>query len=221
MSTKGAQCLSQPPVGDLSADSVRPANSHQPVKRSKIASPIHLSQPAAVLGETTGDEGRSPSIEVGLPRERHVERLEPLGGLPQQTRRPLPDVAARLISPRSCSTRARWRSSTASACRWACTAARARSARSLGSAVSDADRCKNAAAVASPARAWARCADRSSSAATSSSGPEAAAARCHTRRSGSLRASVESAGAGVSWPRRRGGTPVLCVIASVQSTAGR
>jgi hypothetical protein len=88
MSTKGAQCLSQPPVGDLSADSVRPANSHQPVKRSKIASPIHLSQPAAVLGETTGDEGRSPSIEVGLPRERHVERLEPLGGLPQQTRRP-------------------------------------------------------------------------------------------------------------------------------------
>ena len=54
----------------------------------------------------------------------------------------------------------------APACRLACAAASVRSARRAGSTVSSAERSRNAAAAASPARAWARPADRSSSAAT-------------------------------------------------------
>ena len=52
---------------------------------------------------------------------------------------------------------------------------------------------RNAAAAVSPPRACARLAERSSSAATSSSGPGAACARCHARRSGSSCGSVASA----------------------------
>ena len=53
-----------------------------------------------------------------------------------------------------------------------------------GSWVSATERCRKAAAAASPPRDWARPADRSSSDATSSSGPAAAKARCQARRSG-------------------------------------
>ncbi len=55
-----------------------------------------------------------------------------------------------------------------------------------GSSVSSTARCRKAAAAAMPPRACARPAERSSSAATSSSGPEVARARCQARRSGSL-----------------------------------
>ena len=51
-------------------------------------------------------------------------------------------------------------------------------------------RCKNAAAAPTPPRACARPAERSSSAATSSSGPGVARARCQARRSGSVSAAV-------------------------------
>ena len=51
-------------------------------------------------------------------------------------------------------------------------------------------RCRNAAAAASPPRACARPADRSSSEATASSGPAAADDRCQARRSGSTCGSV-------------------------------
>ena len=67
----------------------------------------------------------------------------------------------------------------------ACAAASARPARRAGSRVSVAACFRNAAAAARPPRAWARPAERSSSAATSSSGPGAACARCQARRSGS------------------------------------
>ena len=72
-------------------------------------------------------------------------------------------------------------------------AAKARSASRAGSAVSSTARFRKAAAAAMPPRAWARPAERSSSAATSSSGPGAAHARCQARRSGSVSASVASA----------------------------
>ena len=74
-------------------------------------------------------------------------------------------------------------------------AASARWARCAGSKVSAAARSRNAAAAASPPRAWARPAERSSSSATSSSGPGAACARCQLRRSGS-RAAVGLLGQG-------------------------
>ena len=67
---------------------------------------------------------------------------------------------------------------------------------------------------ASPARACALPAVRSSSAATSSSGPVAAAARCHTRRSGSVRRpsprrapGARRGGPAVTRPRRRPTAP--------------
>ena len=64
-----------------------------------------------------------------------------------------------------------------------------------GSGVSIAARSRNAAAAAMPPRACARPAERSSSEATSSSGPGAAWARCQARRSGSTSGSVTSASA--------------------------
>ena len=64
-----------------------------------------------------------------------------------------------------------------------------------GAAVNATERWRNAAAAARPARACARVAIRSSSAATSSSGLVAAAAKCHARCSGSFSASVAAASA--------------------------
>ncbi len=61
--------------------------------------------------------------------------------------------------------------------------------------VNPAARSRNTAAAARPPRRWARPADRSSSAATSSSEPRVAWARCQARRSGSACASVTSASA--------------------------
>jgi hypothetical protein len=75
--------------------------------------------------------------------------------------------------------------SNAPARRLAWAAASALSARRAGSPVSATARRRKAPAAAKPPRACARPAERASSKATSSSGPEAAAARCHARRSGS------------------------------------
>lgn len=72
----------------------------------------------------------------------------------------------------------------APACMSACAAARMRSACRAGSAVRATDHSRNAAAAAIPPRACARPAQRSSSVATSSSGPATAWAQCQTRRSG-------------------------------------
>ena len=82
---------------------------------------------------------------------------------------------------------ARAATSNAPACRLACAAAR-QSVRTLraGSTVSDHRALQERGGRgASPPRAWARPADRSSSEATSSSGPAPPAARCQARRSGS------------------------------------
>jgi hypothetical protein len=123
-------------------------------------------------------------------------------------------VAARLdenaIWARRRSTLARWRllfapaaamprsaraSSRAPASYCVRTAASERCARRDGSDVSPTARSWNAAAAVSPPHAWARPAARSSSAATSSSGPATASARCQARRSGSICMSVVFAGA--------------------------
>jgi len=82
-----------------------------------------------------------------------------------------------------------------------CAAANARTPRRAGSGVSLIARSRKAAAAANPPRACVRPADRSSSAATSSSGPAAAWARCQARRLGSVPGSVASARAW--WARRR------------------
>ena len=160
--------------------------------------------------EPPGEHRGGPRVQVGLARERGIQRLELLGRLRQQRRsvaartggeRDLPaqQVGAGLLEfiQRPCRRDGEQlgRRSSAPACRLACAAARARPDRRAGSAVSSTARCKNAAAAAMPPRACARPADRSSSAATFSSGPGAAAARCHARRSGSRSRSVTSASA--------------------------
>ena len=115
---------------------------------------------------------------------------------------------ANAIRPRSTSTRARCRSSTASdsavasnalaasgapACSLAFAAASARDPRRTGSGVSSVARSRYAAAAATPPRSCTRSAEHSSSAATASSGPAAAWARCQARRSGSESGAVTSA----------------------------
>ena len=102
-------------------------------------------------------------------------------------------LAARRAARRSAVARSARAASKAPAWRLASAAASARSARRAGSTVSATARCRNAAAAATPPRACARPAERSSSAATSSSGPGVARARCQARRSGSVSASVASA----------------------------
>ena len=102
---------------------------------------------------------------------------------------------------------ARGPTSNAPAPRLAWAAASARSARRAGSPVSATARCRNAAAAARPPRACARPAERSSSRATSSSGPAAAAARCHARRSGSTSRSVASRQRQVGRPALRRAAP--------------
>ena len=127
---------------------------------------------------------------------------------------PKPDANATWALTRS--TRARWCpsigaasavASTASAaanapaCTLACAAPSARSLRRDGSSVNSTERCRKAAAAAMPPRAWARAADRSSSAATSSLERGVPLARCQARRSGSVSGSVASASA--RWTRWR------------------
>ena len=142
-----------------------------------------------------------------------VEGLETLRGAGPTTdvNRPRRWSSTYMWCPRSSSTIARLMSSrgvgSAKASRPATTsndaglemcvaaAAKIRSARREGSAVSATDRSSSAAAAASPPRARARPAERSSATAISSSGPGDPSARCHTRRSGSFSGSVASASA--------------------------
>ena len=91
--------------------------------------------------------------------------------------------------------------SNAPACKLACAAASARSARRSGSPVSATARCRNAAAAASPPRACARPAERSSSAATSSSGP---GCRCGQMPGATVGVDLRSvASASARWTARR------------------
>ena len=60
-----------------------------------------LEQTAAGLGERTGDRGRNPGVEVGLPGEPDVERLERSGGLQQQDRCLCFRIGAHSICPRA------------------------------------------------------------------------------------------------------------------------
>ena len=170
----------------------------------------------------TAPPGRRPGRSRGPGPGRAAPAAWPPSAAAAARRCPGPEANA--TCPRSRSARARCSSSTgpasamasrsrawsnAPACRLACAAASVRSARRAGSAVSAAARSRNAAAAASPPRACARPADRSSSAATSSSGPAAAWARCQARRSGSAAGSVASASAAcVCLPVRDRGRPV-------------
>ena len=136
---------------------------------------------------------------------------------PRLRRRPAGRASAPAVPLRSSSGPARRSRGAASPRRTrrprylACAAARARRARRAGRRVSSVARSRNAPSRRTPPRAWARSAERSSSAATSSSGPAAAWARCQARRSGSLSGSVASASArwrrGVRRVRRRGRRP--------------
>ena len=121
--------------------------------------------------------------------------------------------AARLSVEASANARSSSAPSKTPACKLAWAAASARRTRCLGSPDRTTERCRNAAAAASPPRACARLADRSSSAATGSLGPAAAVARCHARRSGSTLRSVASARA--RWTSRR------CSLVAVRYTAER
>ncbi len=130
---------------------------------------------------------------------------------------PLPSLCrTKAIRPRSTSTAACWSSSStafstvvsraaavsvAPASRCARTAASVRSTRSVVSSDNAAARSMNAAAAVTPPRDRAREAERSSSAATSSSGPVPACARCQARRSGSTTGSVTSAS--TRWAAKR------------------
>ena len=161
-----------------------------------------------------GAAGQAPSdmrgpqrVQVGVPGQAQVQRLEPLGGAQQQPGRlagpagvgdlgpqPVGPGPLQIIrGPASAALTIASAASCAPARCLACAAARPRRARVCGSGVSRAARSRNAAAAAIPPRAWARPADRSSSAATSSSDPAAAWARCQARRSGSTAGSVASA----------------------------
>ena len=165
----------------------------------------------ALSGEMPRHARRTPGGQVGLARELQVERFEPAGRLEQQRgcvaaqTRGEGDVAAQQVSPGALEliqgTRPPPTPAAPGPCRthrpacWPAPRPALRSACRAGSAVSNTDRCRNAAAAARPPRACARPAERSSSAATSSSGPSAAWARCQARRSGSARGSVTSASA--------------------------
>jgi hypothetical protein len=162
-------------------------------------------------------EPRCPErIQIGLARQAHIQRLKPLAARSSSGGASLPRFWAYAICARSTSSRARSRSSSGPA--WAAAnspsavsgaparclawaAASARCARRAGSSVNPTARSKNAAAAARPPRRCARPADRSSSAATSSSGPEVACARCQARRSGSTSGSVTSASAACTFWR--------------------
>jgi hypothetical protein len=43
-------------------------------------------QNTEATAETAGEQGRRQGVEVGLARQRHIERREPVGGLEQQRR---------------------------------------------------------------------------------------------------------------------------------------
>ena len=170
----------------------------------------------AAAHQAVGGEGRRERVEVGLARERRIQRLEPPGRLEQQRRSVaaarhregdlrVQQLGAGLLELVQ---RSRLRDRQQPQRRvgraglvLALAATSARCARRLGSGVSSAARSWNAAPAARPPRARARPAERSSSAATSSSSPAVACARCQARRSGSTSASVASASA--RWTRWR------------------
>ena len=113
-----------------------------------------------------------------------------VGGILRLTAEALHSAALNIVERRSASLGQQAESlSNAPAWRCASAAARARSARLAGSAVNSTERCRNAPPPPARREHWAAAAATSSSGATDSS-PRAAAARCHTRRSGSVWASV-------------------------------
>ena len=179
-------------------------------RRPRPRSRGHVQRPGRG-GQAVGEQGGEQRLQVRLARRARVERLEllrrpqqQLGGVaaavdrerdlgPQQID---PDALELLErpglrrAPASASA-----GSNAPARRLASAAASRRSARRAGSGVSSAAWARKAASAATPPRACARLAERSSSSATSSSGPAAARARCQARRSGSSARSVTSASA--------------------------
>ena len=161
------------------------------------------------VGEVSCDAGGAPGGDVRRSRARHIERLRAV--VPPQeaaAERHCPDPrrtrhgpALGLLSPAG--TRRGARTRPRPRIRAPCGTRRPAgslvpqpvrgSARRVGSIVSSAARRRNAAAAATPPRACARPAERSSSAAISSSGPADAWARCQARRSGPASPSVTSA----------------------------
>ena len=147
-----------------------------------------------------GRTARAASRPSAAAAERRCRQPEAKATSAAQQIRPA-RVGTRRAAPASAVATSPRAASNAPAWKLACAAASARSARRAGSTVSATARCRNAAAAATPPRACARPAERSSSAATSSSGPGVAWARCQARRSGSVSGSVASARA--RWTRWR------------------
>ena len=158
----------------------------------------------------SGVHGRSERLEVGLARQRGIERFEPSGGIEKERRSVAAarederDLRAQSLQPGALKLvqrgdlggrQQRLGGLAASRLELGLRGGERPRAASAGSGVSSAARSRNAAAAAMPPRRRARPAERSSSSATVSSRPAAACARCHARRSGSTCGSVASASA--------------------------
>ena len=158
-------------------------------------------QQNAVRVEILRQRRRAPRGQIGLASGIQIQRLEAPRGLQQQWRRIAPvtvgegDAGAQKVHLgtlelvdrpgfRRRSQLERRVERTGLQTRLGCGESAIRPPRRV--IVSATARLKNAAAAASPPRAWARPAERSSSMATCSFGPAVAAARCQARRSGSI-----------------------------------
>ena len=177
------------PLGDQHGQAVqeeiggarrRPAPGHGPRRLGDL-------QHTAAVGQTTDDDRGPQRVQVGLARERDVERLEPLGGLEQQRRRVAAaahdegdlgaeevDAGALELVERSGLRRGQQSEGRVGRAGLVRGLRRGQRALRLGApvpGVSSVARSRKAAAAARPPRACARSAERSSSDATSSSGP--------------------------------------------------
>ena len=149
--------------------------------------------------ETSREERRALRVEIRLAREAGVEALERRAAASSSWAR-RPPGPRRSDGPRRRSARARWSRPGFRPRRRRPVRAPRRMlrpggspgqhqrafARRVGSAVRATERCRNAAAAASPPRACARSADSSSVGRDLLAGPGRRAARCHARRSGSV-----------------------------------
>ena len=165
---------------------------------AELAAWATSSVPSAWSSESPREHPRRQCIQIGLAGKGRIERRKPSRRLDQQwwriasargDERCLARAATRHVhapgrsrAPVSAMARRLRASSSAPAWSFVCAAARARRRASLdGSRVSVTARSRKAVAAASPPRACARPAERSSSPASSSSGTDVACARGATR----------------------------------------
>jgi hypothetical protein len=173
------------------------------------AAPAYLLHVAGVR-QAPGVRRRYPCGQIGVPGKVAVERLEPLGRLQQQRRsvaapaRGECDVAAQQVRPGAGELIERPRHRGRKQVQGVVEGAGLQMGLRRGQRAVDSARwisgqqrraLQERRRSGQPPRACARPADRSSSAATSSSGPAAAWARCQARRSGAISGSVAAASA--------------------------